>query len=114
MADFSNGRSVISVLLEEMCKRLRWPRRKSLLLLAERTVAVLDIGSGAQSGQQGVPGGATRGDLDVVPSERDTGGGQAIDIRRLHPCLAITAQLWPQIIDRDEQDVGLLRSRVGC
>ena len=107
MADLLNGRSVVSVLLEKVRKRLCGLRRKFLLLLAERTVAVLEIGSGTQSGQQSVPGGTTRGDLDVVPREGDTGGGQAIDIWRLHPGLTITAQLWPQIIDRDEQDVGL-------
>ena len=50
-----------------------------------------------------------------MPRKPQSGRRQAIDVRRLHPRLAITAQLRPQVIDGDEEKVWLaVRASVGC
>ena len=50
-----------------------------------------------------------------MPRKPQSGRRQAIDVRRLHPRLAITAQLRPQVIDGDEEKVWLaVRFSVGC
>ena len=49
-----------------------------------------------------------------MPRKPQSGRRQAIDVRRLHPRLAITAQLRPQVIDGDEEKVWLaVRASVG-
>ena len=50
-----------------------------------------------------------------MPRKPQSGRRQAIDVWRLHPRLAITAQLRPQVIDGDEEKVWLaVRFSVGC
>ena len=50
-----------------------------------------------------------------MPRKPQSGRRQSINVRRLHPRLAITAQLRPQVIDGDEEKVWLaVRASVGC
>ena len=74
---------------------------------AKMGLEVPDLGGvGARAGQEAGARGGADGLLAVGAGERETGFRDTIEVGRFHVARAISAELGPQIVDRDEEDVG--------
>jgi len=66
------------------------------------------------AGHEAGPGRRTEGLLAIGPGEDHAGLGEAVDVRAFDIVFPITSQFRPEVIDRDEQHVGLPGSLAGA